>query len=527
MQGNGCACRPRHFHGHGLSESPAYPFASVTARASATRPLGSLGSGAVTAVALAVQQGIAALVGVIIAREFGRSGTTDGFFAAYGVFIVIALIATAVRAVLLPPLARARESGRLGGETTAFGAAFAVFAAPLAAVAILFATPAAALLTGFGPPQARDTAAATLPWLVVAAIGQLYAGLAASALAALDDYATAAAGYAIGSIAGLALILWRVGDDGIEAVAWGVALNGLLAAAVPTTALVLRARRAAMPAGGARPVREGRGRRLADLGAGVALPLVLQAVYLVCLPLAANEGTGAVTSLGYAYLAGSAVITVTASSLALVTSVPLTRAGLDGRAVAHHVVASAWIALVAVAATVGAFAVAGEPLAREVLGTAYGDDVGTQLGLVVLSLAPWIVVTVGISATFPLVFVTRRGSRLPLIALLAFAAHVPLAFAGQALAGLYGLAIALALSTAVALVAMLLLLDAARAALTGLGRVVVVLGALAACAFGGSALVVQSDAWAAVAGVSAYAAALAVTRPRGLRGAWRYLRALA
>ncbi len=488
--------------------------------------LGSLGSGAVTAVALAVQQALAAVVGVIIAREFGRSATTDGFFASYGVFIVVALIATAARAILLPPLARAREDGRLGGETTAFGATFALLAVPLLAVAILAAKPVAALLTGFGPPEARAAAAATLPWLVVAAVGQLYAGLAASALAALDDYGTAAAGFAVGSIAGLALILWRV-DDGIEAVAWGVALNGLVAAAVPTVALIVRARRVAMPARAVRPVSEGQRRRVAGLGAGVALPLALQAMYLVCLPLAAKEGTGAVTSLGYAYLAGSAVVAVTASSLALVTSVPLTRAGVDGPAAARHVVASAWLALVAVGATVGVFTVAGEPLARSVLGAAYGDDVGTQLGLVVLALAPWIVVTVGISATFPLVFVTERGARLPQIALLAFAVHVPLAFAGQALAGLYGLALALALSTGVALVAMLLLLDAASAALTGLGGVVLIVGALATAAFGLSAALLRNDAWSAVVGVVLYAAALAVVRPRGLRTAWRYLHALA
>ena len=59
---------------------------------------------------------------------------------------------------------------------------------------------------------------------------------------------------------------------------------------------------------------------------GVSLPLALQAIYVVSLPLAAREGVGAVTSFGFAYLAASAVVAVTASSLGLVTSVPLTRA---------------------------------------------------------------------------------------------------------------------------------------------------------------------------------------------------------
>ena len=72
--------------------------------------------------------------------------------------------------------------------------------------------------------------------MVPAAVAHLFAGLAASGLAALDDYATAALGYAAGSAAGLALILTRVGDDGIVAV-WGMALNGAIALLVPTAGL--------------------------------------------------------------------------------------------------------------------------------------------------------------------------------------------------------------------------------------------------------------------------------------------------
>ena len=56
--------------------------------------LGSLATGAVTALSIAVQSGLAAVVGVIIARELGRTAETDGFFAAYGVFVVLALAAT-------------------------------------------------------------------------------------------------------------------------------------------------------------------------------------------------------------------------------------------------------------------------------------------------------------------------------------------------------------------------------------------------------------------------------------------------
>ena len=84
--------------------------------------LGSLATGAVTALGIAVQTGLAAVVGVIIAHKLGRTAETDGFFAAYGVFIVLALAATAVRVTVLPSLARARQAGRLSSETASYAA---------------------------------------------------------------------------------------------------------------------------------------------------------------------------------------------------------------------------------------------------------------------------------------------------------------------------------------------------------------------------------------------------------------------
>src|SRR5262249_12673710 len=97
----------------------AYASRSVSKR-TASSGLGSLATGAITALALAVQTGLAALVGVIIAREFGRTAETDGFFAAYGVFVVVVLAATAIRIAVLPALARARDERRLGEEVAAY-----------------------------------------------------------------------------------------------------------------------------------------------------------------------------------------------------------------------------------------------------------------------------------------------------------------------------------------------------------------------------------------------------------------------
>ena len=107
-------------------------------------------------------------------------------------------------------------------------------------------------------------------------------------------------------------------------------------------------------------------------------------------------------------------------------------------------------ALLAVGATAGFFAVAGADLAVRVLGDAYGDDVGTEIARLVVAFAPYMVVSVVLSVTFPLVFVAGLGRRLPLVGLVVLVAHVPLALAGQRLCGLWGLALALAASTALA-----------------------------------------------------------------------------
>ncbi len=494
-------------------------------KSSVSSGLGSLATGAVTALALAVQTGLAAVVGVVIARELGRTAETDGFFAAYGVFIVLALAANALRVTLLPRLARARDARRLSSETSAYAASIALVAVPVLVVGIAAARPIADLLTGSGPDEAIDAAADVLPWMIVAGLGQFAAGLLASALAALDDYVVAAAGYITGSAAGLVLILLRIDEDGTSAVAWGMALNAVIATAIPAVWLARRARSEAMPRAAARAELTGTGRRLLELLSGAALPLALQGVYLVCLPFAAREGVGAVTSFGYAYLIAAAVVGVTASSLGLVTSVPLTRAGLDPGRVARHVDASSWLALVVVAATAGVFAVAGQKIVEGVLGPAYAEDVGSQIGRLVVALAPFMVVSVALSVTFPLLFVAERGARLPLIAGAVLAVHVPLALAGQVVAGLWGLALALAVSTGLALAAMLVLLDALRATLADLLTATVVVGVTAAAIFALCAWLLGPAPAAALALV-VYVAAVVVFRPPGLVRSWDYLRAL-
>ncbi len=104
---------------------------------------------------------------------------------------------------MLPSLARARTSSVSAATVAGFATALALVAVPLVLVAgELGAQSIADLLTGSGSEAAQEACADALRWMIPAAVAHLFAGLAASGLAALDDYATAALGYAVGSAAG-------------------------------------------------------------------------------------------------------------------------------------------------------------------------------------------------------------------------------------------------------------------------------------------------------------------------------------
>ncbi|MDQ3672494.1 MAG: hypothetical protein M3364_08695 [Actinomycetota bacterium] len=487
--------------------------------------LGSLGSGALTAGSFLLVSGIAAAIGVVIAREFGRSEETDGLLAAYGLFVVVVIASQAIRVAVLPQLARAQEEGRLAGELARFAIALVVIAVPLLLVSALGSSLVARLFTGDGSEIAEDTAAEVLRWVIPAGIAHLFAALAASGLAAIDDYRTAALGYVLGSSAGLVLILARVEPDGIIAVAWGSMLNGAITLLVVVVGLALHAKRVRMPRGAVRPSGPPVRARLSVFAVGAALPLALQFLYVICLPFASRLGTGAATSFVYAYLAASSLVTVTAGSLGIVTSVPLSRSGAGSVQAARHVVATSWLSLVLVGAAAGVFALAGGVLVEAVLGEAYAGDIGADIGRVVVVLSLWMVAAVGVAVTFPLAFVAGRTRGLPWIALAALVLQVPLAWLGSELLELDGLAVALAVSTLLVLTALLVDLGALAATARRLGAAAAFVAGLSVASFLPPALVLGALASAA-AGLWLYVVLLALFRPRSLRDSWHYLRAL-
>jgi len=280
-----------------------------------------------------------------------------------------------------------------------------------------------------------------------------------------------------------------------------------------------------MPATAVRPAGPPLVSRLGVFAAAAALPIALQLLYVVCLPFAGRLGAGAVTSFGYAYLAAATLVSVTAFSIGLVSSVPLTRIGLGPGVSARHVVSAAWVALTVIGAAVGAFALAGGRIVEGVLGDAYGGDVGQEVARLVVVLSPWMIASVGVNVAFPLAFVAERLRPLPWIGAAALVLQVLLAWAFAGLLDLNGLAIALTLSTFLVLLALLRELDALSDGVRGVAVAAATIAVFTVVAFFPAGLVLGSLAGAMV-GLAAYVALMALVRPRGLKASWAYLRAL-
>jgi hypothetical protein len=481
-----------------------------------------LRSGALTGLAAIVLALAAAGAGALLAHKFGRTAETDGFLAAYGVYLVLVLAAQAFRMVVVPDLTRAAAEGRLGGESRAYAFAFLALAVPVSVLVAIFSGPLGDLITGTLPPTAAHVAGRALAVLVPAAFVQLLAALAASALAAIDSYGTAAAGFALGGISGLIVFAALADGHGIVALAWGLAVNSVVALLIPVVALV---RKRALA--GYAPSRLDVLPRLWHLLEGAAVPLALQGCYLLALRFAAKLGVGSVTTFSYAYLAASTLVAATAFSVGLISSAPLTRRGVDAEQAGRHVVHAAWVSLSLVGAAAGVFALVGGRIVQFVLGNAYKGQVGRDLGHLVVYLSPWMVAWVGFAVTFPLVFVAGKRKTLVPLAAVGFVICIPLGLALRAAWGLPGIAIAVGISTLVIALGLMRAISPRTLAIAvvGLTRLALAVGGAAALAFGGLSLAL-SPAAAAVAGVAVYALVIFALRSLGLSEAWSYVRGL-
>lgn len=468
-----------------------------------------------TALSTVVVSGAAAVTGIVLARQFGRTDATDGFFLAYAVYLVLTLAAYSFRVVVLPALTRAAQAGRLADELAGQIAALATVAVPAVLLAVALARPLGDALSD--KEAAANAFASALPLMVAAGALQLFAALWASALAARGSYGVAALGYAAGAVGGLALFV-ALRSHGTVALAWGLLLNGAVTAAVPLAGLGREALGVRLA---------GTRSRLWALVQGASLPVALQALYTIANAFAIRLGTGQATSLAYAYFFASFLVAATASSLSLISSAPLTRRGLDPEGAAAHVVHLAWLSVVPIVAATGVFALVGSRIASSLLGSDFSGGTGEELGRLVVWFAPWMLVSTAVTLTFPLLFVLETPRVLVGLAVALPLAQVPVAWGLSAAFGLHGLAIALAVMSVAALVVLLggLSRRALTLAASGLGGVAAIQGGLGVLSFGLLALVLGGFP-AAVLGLLVYVVLTVATRSAGVGGAWAYVRGL-
>ena len=471
-----------------------------------------LASGILTGLSALVLSASAAVAAAILAHKFGRDAATDGFLAAYAVYVTLTLAAQALRLTAVPELTRTG-----GAAAGSYAAAILLVGVPGTLLAWLLSEQLAELLTGKLPEAAAQPAAEALPWLVGAATGQVLAALAAATLASRNRFGAAALGFSAGGVAGLVVFVVLADEHGLVSLAWGLAVNAAIALSVPLLAL-----------GGTwgRLRFDAVGRRLVLLAEAAAVPVALQVLYLIALRGASALGVGAVTSLSYAYFFAAVLVAATATSLSIISTAELTRRRVEGEEAVAHVVHGAWLSLPPIAAAAGVFAVVGDQIAGAVLGDAYAGDVGAELARLVVLLAPWTVAAVGFSLAFPLLYVLERSRVLVPVAIGAVLVHIPISLLLREVWGLEGLALALGVTTLGVLAVLLFALSphTLTDAATSLARVSIWVGGIAALSFGFFALI-GNDVVAAVGGLAAYTALLALLRPRGLRESWAYLRA--
>ena len=277
--------------------------------------------------------------------------------------------------------------------------------------------------------------------------------------------------------------------------------------------------------------RSRRGRRCGCSANGVALPLALQAIYVICLPLASREGEGAVTSFGYAYL-----LTVGGRRGHRLEPGARHRRAVDAHRARRRVGPPATSSR-----PPGSGSVAvrirrrrararrrddrGGPARLELAGgRRCGDRAGSSP-----SSPPWAVASVGIAVTFPLLFVHGRGWWLPLLAAAWIALQFPLAWLGQTSCSAWtGSRFSLALTTGLILGVMLASLGSAssrwrrgsswRSASDRRRR----RRLRSSVPFG----VARARPRRGRSARRLFVGILGATRPAPLREAWRYLRAL-
>jgi peptidoglycan biosynthesis protein MviN/MurJ (putative lipid II flippase) len=353
-------------------DTPTPPDLLATAEASTAR------SSVVVSIGSLVSGVLGALLAFLIALIVGEGPETDGFLAAYAVYLALILFGTTLRVALVPILGPTGDVARF--RTVAAETVSRVLAvAGLAVLVLVAASPVIGyvLLPG-APGDARDTAALSTAVLGVAAFCQIWGALLSAVLAAVKRFVASAVIYALSSSVTVAVasVLMAVGD------VWGAAIGVLAGAAVLLAGHVLYLRTfrfAVVPSW--RPAIRRRTWALAALAfAGASLPVCFQLQATISLAAVSGD-TGSVTAFSYAYFLTVLLTSTTGGVIGMVTMPDLITALHErGRAAAREYMdAMAPFSVFFYLPLATGYAVFGWPVLDGVFGDALSSETISQL----------------------------------------------------------------------------------------------------------------------------------------------------
>lgn len=401
-------------------------------------------SASVTAALQIAAMAVGGVIAVVTLHLFGQGVRTDGLFAAYGVYGLLVSLAQTFRTTVVPRLTEAGGWPELDRQV---GGAV-VLAALLAIPLVVLGEPVARTLTGALGPAAVDAARSALALLWLAALGQLVAALATSALAVRGEFGLPGAAYVVGGVVSTVLLVALAGPLSTDAVAAGVAAGSAVTAAILVGRLLAvgyrPTPRAWLPAAPS-------ARAAWTMALGAVSAMVGQLTYLVTLAYAARLGEGQVTLYSYAFFASVLLMGTTSMPAAYVLAAPLTQ-DWDGRAASLRadVLAVCRMGFMIVVPALGVALTIGPEVVRALLGDAIGQAEAQRIiaAFVVLGVP----VAASIATAVPLL-AAFAGSRYGTVALVSLGIAVvhlaATAVAARVTDSLEGLAVGAAVSSLV------------------------------------------------------------------------------
>jgi peptidoglycan biosynthesis protein MviN/MurJ (putative lipid II flippase) len=422
-----------------------------------------VGSALVTASAQVLTMAIGGLLSLVIVLKFGKTPRTDGLFAAYGVYGVLALVAQSLRVTVVPRLlAGPSLSANLDRVLGAGLALFLVSGVPLLALG----GPLANLLTGDLGTQARDTAHTALAILWIAAGAQLVAALSAAALGASDEFSLPAFAYVAGGALTIVSLFALAPALDIDAVAVGLVAGSALTAMCTLGAMLLRGYRPRLSR-----VASARG-LISTVGVilgGATGFLLYYLTLVVSIIFAARMEEGAVTLYSYAFFTALIVMGATSAPVGVVMAAPLSRTW-DRRAASlePHVLAVFRTAIVMILPVFAVAALVGDQLVELLLGSSLTGVDADALVATFLALAGMVIASVAMSVPLLAAFSTSRYTHVAAISVVAMGIQT----AGSAIAfetsHLYALGIATSATVVLSLVLLLAVVYGREATAAGL-----------------------------------------------------------